>query len=137
MTTVERRTDDDVIEVEQPYHQEAAMVEESYYEPYATSRFRRGMSFFKVEQMAWLILGALEVLIAMRFFLKLIAANPNSGFASFVYAITAPFLAPFNSLTPTPAANGAVLEFPALIAMVVYALLFWFVMRFIYLLWQR
>lgn len=79
----------------------------------------------KLDRIIWLIAVVLEILIGFRVFLKLIAANPQSGFASFIYSVTAPFLAPFAGLTPTPAAEGAVLEISSIIAMAVYALLFW------------
>jgi hypothetical protein len=61
--------------------------------------------------------------------LELIAANPASPFAHFVYQMTGPFMAPFVGLTVTPSADGAVLEIPALIAMVVYGVLYWLIIR--------
>lgn len=92
----------------------------------------------KRDRAIWLVAVVLEVLIAFRVFLKLIAANPQSGFASFIYNITAPFLAPFAGLTSTPAAdNGAVLEISSLIAMAVYALLFWLALYVVRLIWGR
>ncbi|MCL4265598.1 MAG: YggT family protein [Anaerolineae bacterium] len=94
-------------------------------------------SLNKVDRIIWLIAIILETLIGFRVFLKLIAANPESGFASFVYTITAPFLAPFAGLTSTPSASGAVLEISSIIAMVVYALLFWLAAYLIHLIWGR
>lgn len=91
----------------------------------------------KIDQMMWLIAIILETLIGFRIFLKLIAANPESGFASFVYNVTSPFLAPFAGLTSTPSASGAVLEISSIIAMVVYALLFWLAAYTIHLIWGR
>jgi uncharacterized protein YggT (Ycf19 family) len=73
--------------------------------------------------------GLLEILLGLRFLLKLIAANPNSGFAVFIYGITKPFLAPFTALVGTPTSGGTILEVTTLIAMAVYALLFWFIVR--------
>ncbi len=75
------------------------------------------------------ILGLLEILLGLRFLLKLIAANPNSGFAVFIYGITKPFLAPFTALVGTPTSGGTILVVTTLIAMAVYALLFWFIVR--------
>jgi len=65
------------------------------------------------------------VLLGLRFVLKLIAANPDSGFAAFIYGITGPFIAPFALLVGTPTAGGIILEVTTLIAMAVYALVFW------------
>lgn len=91
----------------------------------------------KIDQTVWLIAAVIEVLIGLRVFLKLIAANPQSGFANFIYNITAPFLAPFAGLTATPSANGSVLEISSIIAMVVYALLFWLIIYVIHLILDR
>jgi len=82
-----------------------------------------------VTQIVGAILGLLEILLGLRFVLKLIAANPDSGFAAFIYGITKPFLAPFTALVGTPTSGGTSLEWTTLIAMAVYALLFWFVIR--------
>jgi len=78
-----------------------------------------------VTQIIWAILGLLEILLGLRFLLKLIAANPDSGFAVLVYGITAPFLAPFTALVGTPQSGGVILEVTTVIAMAIYALLFW------------
>ena len=82
-----------------------------------------------VTQIIWAILAVLEILLGLRFILKLIAANPDSGFAVFIYGITKPFLAPFTALVGTPTSGGTILEVTTLIAMAVYALFFWIVVR--------
>jgi YggT family protein len=82
-----------------------------------------------VTQIIGAILGLLEILLGMRVVLKVIAANPDVGFATFVYGITKPFLAPFTALVGTPKSGGTILEVTTLIAMAVYALLFWIVIR--------
>ncbi len=61
----------------------------------------------------------------LRFLLKLIAANPNSGFAVLVYGFSELFLAPFTGLVANPQYGGAVLEVTTVIGMMVYVLLFW------------
>ena len=78
-----------------------------------------------VTQITWAILGLLEILLGLRFLLKLIAANPASGFAIFIYGITKPFIAPFALLVGTPTSGGMIVEVTTLIAMAIYALLFW------------
>ena len=89
----------------------------------------RRLSLALVTQIIWAILGLLEVLLGLRFVLKLIAANPDSGFAALIYGITKPFLAPFTALVGTPQSGGTILEVTTLIAMAVYALFFWGVVR--------
>ena len=97
----------------------------------------RRQRLFQVDWIVWTILGVLEILLGLRFFLKLIAANPDSGFAVFVYGITGPFTAPFTSLIGTPSFGGSNLEVTTIIAMAVYALLFWLILRVIHILFYR
>jgi len=78
-----------------------------------------------VTRIIWAVLGLLEVLLGLRFLLKLIAANPDSGFAVLIYGITGLFIAPFALLVGTPTAGGVIFEATTLIAMAIYALLFW------------
>jgi len=89
------------------------------------------LRFLQVDRIMYTLLGILEILLGLRFVLKLIAANPDSGFSIFIYGITGVFVAPFNALIGTPAVAGSVLEATTLIAMAVYALLFWVLARFI------
>lgn len=89
----------------------------------------RRMGMFQVTRIIYTILGLLEIMLGLRFFLKLIAANPDSGFSVFVYGLTAPFVAPFASLIGTPTFGSVVFEATTLIAMGVYALLFWGIMQ--------
>jgi YggT family protein len=91
----------------------------------------RRLGLFQVTRIVWSLLGLLEILLGLRFMLKLIAANPNSGFAVFMYGITGPFMAPFTGLIGTPTSGGMILEVTALIAMAIYALFFWGVVRVI------
>jgi YggT family protein len=92
---------------------------------------------YRVTQVVWLLVGIVEIFIGLRVLLKLVAANPNNAFASFIYNVAAVFLAPFFGLTGSPAANGVVLEIPSLIAMAVYALIGWAIVRVLWLLLIR
>ena len=79
----------------------------------------------------------LNGMIALRFLLKLLAANPASPFAQFIYFFTAPFLWPFQGLLYTPTFGGVLVELPALIAIIVIGLIAWIITRFIWLLFSR
>jgi hypothetical protein len=92
---------------------------------------------FKATQLIWLLLGFLEAVLALRFLFKLIGANPENTFASFLYGLTNVFVAPFASLTGAPSSGGMVFEFSTLIAMIVYALVFWALERLVYVLFYR
>lgn len=91
----------------------------------------------KVAQLLWLLFGALEVLIGFRVLLKLIAANPNSWFASFVYQFSDVFVWPFQNIVTNPSFQNSVMEITSLIAMLVYALVGWGVVRLFYLVFYR
>lgn len=77
------------------------------------------------------VLGVVEVALGLRFLLKLFGANPNSGFASFVYDLTRPLVAPFHAVFGSTVEQSAVFEWSTLLAMVVYALLALAIVRLI------
>jgi uncharacterized protein YggT (Ycf19 family) len=88
-------------------------------------------SVWRRESFVYLIFGVIEVLILIRFFFKLLAANPSAGFSSFIYNITAPLVAPFEGVFPSPTRNSSEVELASLLAIVVYALLTWVIIRLI------
>ena len=90
-------------------------------DPYAQ---RRGIAS-KVSQAIYLIFGIVEALLVLRFVLKLLGANAEAGFASLIYRLTTPLVAPFGGLFGTPQLNGMVVELEALVAIVVYGLVAW------------
>ncbi len=83
----------------------------------------------RISALIWVVFGVLDALIALRIVLKLIAANPGSGFADFVYKLTDVFLAPFSGLVASPVIGNGVFEISSIIALVVYALLAWVIVR--------
>jgi uncharacterized membrane protein len=97
----------------------------------------RQLALFQVTRIIWTVLSVLETLLALRFVLKLIGANPNSGFAIFMYGLTGVFTAPFTGLVSTWVSGETVLEVTTLIAMAIYALLFWGVVSLIPILTDR
>lgn len=77
----------------------------------------------------WIVL-VLEVLLGLRFLLKLIGADPYNPFASFLYSLTSFFLYPFHGLVRDLSfgtTNVHYFEWTTLIGMLIYALLFWLV----------
>jgi hypothetical protein len=94
---------------------------------------RRRDSAYRLCQGIYLVFGIIEGLIAIRFVLRLLGANPDAGFASFIYGLTAPFLAPFFGLFGTPNFGGSVLELHSIVAIVVYALIAWVLAKIVYL----
>jgi YggT family protein len=98
-------------------------------DPYAPRRARA----YRLQQVIYLIFGIIEALLAIRFVLRLLAANPDSGFASAIYGITTPFMAPFVGMLGEPSAGGNVVEFNALVAIIVYALIAWVLAKVVWL----
>jgi uncharacterized membrane protein len=85
----------------------------------------RRLGWFQFNRIMWSMLAFLEILLGFRIVLRMIAANPNSGFAVLIYGITGIFVGPFNGLIATPSSGGSSLEVTTLIAMAVYAMIFW------------
>jgi uncharacterized membrane protein len=85
----------------------------------------RRLELFQVYRILGTLLVFLEILLAIRFLLRVISANPDSGFAVLIYGITGILVAPFNGLVSIPILGGITLEVTTLIAMAMYALLFW------------
>ncbi len=97
----------------------------------------RRLFTFKLTQLIWLFFGVVEGAISLRILLKLMAANPANTFASFVYAFSDVFLWPFRGLTATPSAGNIVLELSAFVALLVYALLAWGIVRLVWIVLYR
>lgn len=67
--------------------------------------------------------AAVEIILGLRFVLKLFGANGESGFVNWVYEMSGALLEPFRGVFPTKVfENQYVLEFSTLFAMLVYAL---------------
>jgi hypothetical protein len=84
---------------------------------------------YRGTQIVWYILGLLEALLAFRFVLKLLAANPSAGFSSFIYTISSPFAAPFLNVFRVTKVEGSVFEWTTLLAMLVYGLVAWGIIK--------
>ncbi len=80
---------------------------------------------YRGTRIVWYAATLLEALLAFRFFLKLLAANPSAGFTMFIYGVTAPFVAPFLNVFRITRIIGSVFEWTTLLAMLVYWVLAW------------
>ncbi|WP_204142000.1 YggT family protein [Halomicronema sp. CCY15110] len=72
-----------------------------------------------------LLVGALEILLAIRFLLRISLANLDNMFASFMMNLSAPFMRPFSTLfiSPTNSDASRIFDLNILVAMAVYGLL--------------
>ena len=109
-------------------------LEEHSEERLADHGAERWLALAKVTQIVQLVVGVIEAVIALRVVLKLIAANPQNEFAHLVYGISGFFVDPFITLTGSLSSGGFVLEIPSLIAMAVYALIGWAIVKIVYIL---
>jgi YggT family protein len=86
----------------------------------------------------YLVLGVVEMLLVIRFVLKLLAANPQAGFAQLINGLTAPLVAPFTGLLGNPSSSGGnQFEVTSLVAMAVYALVAWLLTKIVGLVLDR
>lgn len=85
--------------------------------------YKQKKVIFRTYQVIWYILGVIEVLLIFRILLKMLGANPNSGFANLIYVLTEAFAYPFAGILQVSYAQGHVFEWTTMIAMVVYVIL--------------
>ena len=97
----------------------------------------RRLLTFRITQVVYILFGILESFLGLRFFFKIIDANPSNPFAHSIYRFTDLFLSPFFNLVSNPSTGGMVLEVTTLIAMVVYLLLCWLLVQVVWLLFYR
>lgn len=80
-----------------------------------------------VARIVWFVAGVIIALLAFRFVLALLGANPSNGFANFIYDASHPFVAPFFGLFSYNNINYGVSRFEiyTLVAIAVYAVIAW------------
>jgi len=103
--------------------------EETRHEEALTVRYAIG----KLNDFIQWFIAVLEITLAIRFILMLIGADPNNLFAGFLYALTDIILFPFRTIVHSASIHPPyqAFEWSTLIAMAIYALLFWAIARFL------
>lgn len=82
------------------------------------------------KRIIWFIADVILILLAFRFILALLGANPSNGFANFIYDTSHPLVAPFFSLFNYDQQIGvAKFEIYTLVAMLVYLVIAWLLTR--------
>jgi hypothetical protein len=88
-----------------------------------------------IEYLVYFLFGALEILLAFRLVLKLMGANTLNAFVGLIYGITGIFILPFEGIFHRAFAQGvetvSVLEPSTLVALIVYAVLAWGIVKLI------
>ena len=73
----------------------------------------------------------LEIVLAIRFFLRLLGASPDAVFSLLVYALTEAFVMPFEGLFPHPGHGTLAFDSATAVAIVIYPLVAWAVSSYI------
>ncbi len=79
----------------------------------------------RVVPVIWWIVGFVDVLLIIRFLLKLFGGSTVSGFVRFMYDITQPVVAPFHGIFNTTVQGRSILEPESLVAIAIYSLIGW------------
>jgi hypothetical protein len=86
-----------------------------------------------VGYLVYFFFGALEVLLAFRFILKLAGASLGNAFVGLIYGITGIFILPFRGIFHAGVTQGietaSVFEPSTLVALIVYAVLAWGIVK--------
>lgn len=91
----------------------------------------------QVSSLISLGISLLNGLICLRFLLVFLDANSSNDFARFVFITTEPFLAVFQVVVGSPSYRGIALELTTLLAITVYSLLGWLVIKILQILFAR
>jgi hypothetical protein len=92
---------------------------------------QRAAGVERTKQIVYFVFGALETLLAIRFVLLLLGANPDSGFVNLIYGLSYPFVLPFQGIFGEPTFSGSVLEWASLVGIVVYLIVAYGVARIV------
>ena len=82
-----------------------------------------------VQRFIWFVVGVINILLAIRFALLLLGANQSAGFVDFIYGITGIFVAPFIGIFGEPTYGRFMFEWSSLLAIVVYSLVAWGIVK--------
>jgi uncharacterized protein YggT (Ycf19 family) len=78
---------------------------------------------YRAIHVVWFLAGLIDVIVGLRFLLKLFGAAPAAPFVSLVYGISEPLVAPFRGIFPTTGQGAFVLEPASLVAILIYPLI--------------
>lgn len=83
------------------------------------------------QRVIWFVIGVINVLLLTRFILLLLGANLDAGFVEFIYWVTTPLVAPFVGIFGEPVYGRFMFDWSSLIAIAVYTLLAWGIVKLI------
>lgn len=98
---------------------------------YKDSGHSRSEPLYRGTQIVWYLFYVVETILLFRFALKLIGANAGAAFTAFIYNLSYPFVAPFQAVLGNSRVLGSSFEWTTLLAMLVYWVLAWGIVRLI------
>jgi hypothetical protein len=115
--------------VQTPAGAEAAVVENRV-RVMPTPAEQQLASLYRSKRIVWFVISLIVALIALRFVLLALGANPQNAFASFVYGLSGIFVAPFIGLFGVePTFGTSYYESASLVAIAVYLLVGWIISK--------
>ena len=95
-------------------------------EVYEDRNLSRANARYWITTVTYFVLGVLEVILALRLLFRLLGANQDNGFITFLYNLSHIFVGAFNGIfNDQTIGSRGVFEVSTLIAMLVYALIAW------------
>jgi hypothetical protein len=96
---------------------------------------KEATSFQTFEYLVYFFFGVLEILLAFRLVLKLMGASLSSAFVGLIYGLSGIFIAPFEGIFRRGFSQGiettSVLEPATLVAIIVYAVVAWGIVKLV------
>ena len=131
MATSTPRNDHDTTERVERYERERIVERPAYTAPASASNVNvgpttavvaRNDAVWAVTRIVTLLFTVIEVLLLLRFILKLFGANANQALVSGLYRVTEPLVRPFQGIFPEPSGPPA-LDLAALLAVAFFFLI--------------
>ena len=84
---------------------------------------RRVATMARTKQIVYFVFGIVNVLLLLRFIFLALGASEASPFVNFIYALSRPFVLPFQGMFGEPTFGGSVLEWASLVGIAIYMLI--------------
>lgn len=99
---------------------------ESSVEVYEDKNQSRANARYWIATVTYFVLGVLEVILFLRLLFRMLGANQDNGFVTFLYGFSHVFVVAFNGIFNDQSLGRiGVFEISTLVAMLVYALIAW------------
>lgn len=93
--------------------------------PSTVTMTEEGRYNFRAAAVVGFIVGLIDIIVAARFLGKLLGASAQSAFASFIYSVSGPLVAPFQGIFGNGGSQANSFETADLVAIAVYAVIGW------------